>query len=99
MDAANKEFFRKLITAPGPSGFEQAPTKVWREAASELAESLDWDNLGNSYAFVNGTAGSDYAVVIEGHIDVTLFILHSLKEGCVTSGRRSRSCFECLHVQ
>lgn len=75
MDAGNKEFFRKLITAPGPSGFEQAPTRIWREAASEWAEKIDWDNLGNSYAFVNGTAGSDYAVVIEGHIDEIGFIV------------------------
>lgn len=80
MDAGNKEFFRKLIMAPGPSGYEQAPTKIWREAASEWADSVDWDNLGNSYAFVNGTANSDYAVVIEGHIDEIGFIVTHIDE-------------------
>ncbi len=80
MDAANKEFFRKLITTPGPSGFEQAPTKVWREAAGKWAASVDWDNLGNSYALVNGTSGSDYSVVIEGHIDEIGFIVTHIDE-------------------
>lgn len=75
MDAANKEFFRKLITAPGPSGFEQAPAKIWREEASKWAERMDWDNLGNSYAFVKGTSDSEFAVVIEGHIDEIGFII------------------------
>lgn len=80
MDAANKALFRSLITAPGPSGFEQAPTKIWREAASEWAESVDWDNLGNSYALVKGTSGSDYTVVIEGHIDEIGFIVTHIDE-------------------
>lgn len=80
MDAANKEFFRKLIMAPGPSGFEQAPTRIWRDEASKWAEKVDWDNLGNSYAFVSGTSGSDYAVVIEGHIDEIGFIITHIDE-------------------
>lgn len=80
MDSANKDFFRKLITAPGPSGFEQAPSKIWREAANGWADSLDWDNLGNTYAFVKGTAESDFAVVIEGHIDEIGFIVTHIDE-------------------
>lgn len=75
MTDANREFFRRLITAPGPSGFEQAPSKIWREAAKEWADELDWDNLGNSYALVKGTAETDYTVVIEGHIDEIGFIV------------------------
>lgn len=71
----DKAFLRSLITAPGPSGFEQAPSKVWREAAMQWADSMDWDNLGNSYALVMGTAGSDYTVVIEGHIDEIGFLV------------------------
>ena len=75
MDSSNKTFFRNLITAPGPSGFEQAPAKIWREAAAGWADSVDWDNLGNSYAYVKGTADSDFSVVIEGHIDEIGFIV------------------------
>lgn len=80
MDSANKKFFRNLITAPGPSGFEQAPSKIWREAATSWADGVDWDNLGNSYAYVNGTSGSEYAVVIEGHIDEIGFIITHIDE-------------------
>ena len=75
MDSSNKTFFRNLITAPGPSGFEQAPAKIWREEAGKWADSVDWDNLGNSYAYVKGTANSDFSVVIEGHIDEIGFIV------------------------
>jgi len=75
MDATNLEFFRALITTPGPSGFEQAPARVWRERAQAFADEVDWDNLGNSYARVNGAGGDDYTVVIEGHIDEIGFII------------------------
>ena len=75
MDQKNLEFFRALITTPGPSGFEQAPSRVWREQAQSFADSVDWDNLGNSYAHVKGTADTDYTVVIEGHIDEIGFII------------------------
>ncbi|HWV25346.1 MAG TPA: M20/M25/M40 family metallo-hydrolase [Thermomicrobiales bacterium] len=75
MDEQNKAFFRALITTPGPSGFEQAPARVWREQAETFADRVDRDNLGNSYAFVKGTAETDYTVVIEGHIDEIGFII------------------------
>lgn len=80
MDAANTSFFRKLITAPGPSGFEQAPAKIWREEAATWADAVKWDNLGNSYAFVKGSAESDYGIVIEGHIDEIGFIITHIDE-------------------
>ena len=80
MDNANKKFFRKLIMAPGPSGFEQAPAKIWREQAATWADSVDWDHLGNSYAHIKGTAETDFAVVIEGHIDEIGFIITHIDE-------------------
>jgi putative aminopeptidase FrvX len=77
MDSANLEFLRALITTPGPSGYEQAPARVWREKAETFADSVDWDNLGNSYAHVKGTAATDFTVVIEGHIDeIGLIVTH-----------------------
>lgn len=75
MEESNKAFFRALITTPGPSGFEMAPSKVWREQAQTFADSVDWDNLGNSYAYVKGTGETEYTVVIEGHIDEIGFIV------------------------
>ena len=75
MEDSNKHFLRALITTAGPSGYEQAPSKVWREEAKTFADEIDWDNLGNSYAHLKGTADTDYTVVIEGHIDEIGFII------------------------
>jgi endoglucanase len=75
MDDQNRAFLRALITTPGPSGYEQAPAKVWRDEAAAFADDVDRDNLGNSYARIKGTADTDYTVVIEGHVDEIGFIV------------------------
>jgi endoglucanase len=75
MDDQNRAFLRALITTPGPSGYEQAPAKVWRDEAAAFADDVDRDNLGNSYARIKGTADTDYTVVIEGHVDEIGFII------------------------
>ena len=50
------ETLRKLLTAPGPSGYEQAPAAVFRDAAAAFAE-ITYDSVGSSVARVRGTAG------------------------------------------
>ncbi|MCD6032556.1 MAG: hypothetical protein K0S78_4738, partial [Thermomicrobiales bacterium] len=32
------EFLRRLLDAPGPSGYERAPAQVWREEAASFAD-------------------------------------------------------------
>src|SRR6476646_9422111 len=61
------ELLRKLLTAPGPSGYETAPAAIWREAASAFAE-VSGDALGSSVARVPGTADGPSLAVL-GHID------------------------------
>jgi endoglucanase len=74
------ELLRRLLTAPGPSGYEAAATKVWREAASEFAE-VSGDTLGSSVARVPGTAGGPSLAVL-GHIDeIGLMITHADENG------------------
>ena len=73
MDEQRKAFFRSLITTPGPSGFEAGAATVWRAEAQTFADEVDWDNLGNSYAWLKSDV--DYTVVIEGHIDEIGFIV------------------------
>src|SRR5512132_2141948 len=46
-------FLKKLLDTPGPSGFEAAPAKVWREHAGQFAK-VSGDVAGNSLAEVNG---------------------------------------------
>jgi endoglucanase len=62
------ELLQALLTAPGPSGHEDAPTRIWREAASAFAE-VSADTLGTSFARLR--AGQDGAptLALVGHID------------------------------
>lgn len=74
------ELLRRLLTAPGPSGYETAATKVWREAASDFAE-VSGDTLGSSVARVPGTANGPSLAVL-GHIDeIGLMITHADENG------------------
>jgi len=69
------ELLRKLLTAPGPSGYETAAATVWREAAEGFAE-VTSDALGSSVARVAGTADGPLLVVL-GHIDeIGLMVTH-----------------------
>lgn len=69
-----------LITAPGPSGYEQAPAAVW-QAAAEAFASVEVDVLGSQVARVPGTAGGPLLAVV-GHIDeIGLIVTHVSDEG------------------
>jgi endoglucanase len=59
-------FLKRLLDTPGPSGYEAAAAKVWRDEARGFAE-VTGDVHGNSIAVVN-PAGSP-TVMLAGHID------------------------------
>ena len=59
-------FLKKLLDTPGPSGFESAPAKVWREEARKFA-TVKGDVAGNSIAEVNPTGSP--TIMLAGHID------------------------------
>jgi putative aminopeptidase FrvX len=76
------DLLRRLLTAPGPSGYETAASAVWREAASEFAE-VTSDALGSSVARVAGTAEAPLLLVL-GHIDeIGLMVTHVDEQGFV----------------
>ena len=76
------ELLRRLLTAPGPSGYETAAAKVWREAASSFAE-VSSDALGSSVARVAGTGGGQLLALL-GHIDeIGLLVTHVDENGFV----------------
>jgi endoglucanase len=60
------KFLHRLLDTPGPSGFEAAPAKVWREQASKFAQ-VRADVAGNSIADVNTKGGP--TIMLAGHID------------------------------
>jgi putative aminopeptidase FrvX len=68
----------KLVTAAGPSGYEQAPAAVFREAASAFAE-VSYDSVGSTVARVAGTGGGKSVAVI-GHIDEIGLIVHHIDD-------------------
>src|SRR3954471_5201388 len=74
------DLLRRLLTAPGPSGYETAASAVWREAASAFAD-VTSDAMGSSVARVAGTRGGPLLVVL-GHIDeIGVIVTHVDEHG------------------
>src|SRR3954451_13250787 len=72
------DVLRRLLTAPGPSGYEQRAATVFREAASGFAE-VTHDSVGSTVARVKGTADGALLAVI-GHIDEIGLIVHHIDD-------------------
>jgi len=78
MDEHNLSFLKRLLDAPGPSGYEQAPARVWRTEAETFADEVWGDVLGNSFARLKSDGAP--RVVIEGHIDEIGFLITHIDE-------------------
>lgn len=70
-------FLHRLLDTPGPSGFESAPSRIWREEARPFAE-VSADGTGNAYAVVNGVGTP--TIMLAGHIDEIGLIVTYLDE-------------------
>ena len=64
---ATPELLTALLTASGPSGHEEEPARIWREAASAFAE-VTSDTLGSTFARVRAGDGAPTLAIV-GHID------------------------------
>ena len=60
-------FLKRLLDTPGPSGYESAPARVWREEAKSFGADVSQDVAGNSMATIN-PQGSP-TIMLDGHID------------------------------
>lgn len=60
-------FLKRLLDAPGPSGFETLAGRSWRAEAERFAERVTVDVAGNCIAEVN--PGGSPTILIDGHID------------------------------
>jgi endoglucanase len=79
LDERPLAFLKRLLDAPGPSGFEQAPARLWREEAKAFA-TLDVDVGGNSIATVNPKGAP--RVMLAGHVDeIGVMVVHVDDEG------------------
>src|SRR5688572_8584057 len=63
---ASLAFLKRLLDTPGPSGFEAAPARVWREEARTFAD-VRADVTGNSLATANPEGAP--TIMLAGHID------------------------------
>src|SRR3954464_6255721 len=72
------DVLRRLLAAPGPSGYEQPAAAVFREAAGAFAE-VTHDTVGSTVARVAGTAGGP-SLAIVGHIDEIGLIVHHIDD-------------------
>src|SRR4051812_50075253 len=67
LSSAAIAFLKRLLDAPGPSGFETLAGRSWRSEAQTFAEKVRVDVAGNCLAEIN-PAGSP-TILIDGHID------------------------------
>ena len=78
-------FLQSLLDAPGPSGFEVRPARVWRAEAETFADSVATDVSGNSLAVVNHDGRP--RVMMAGHIDeIGLQVTHIDDDGFLYLG-------------
>jgi putative aminopeptidase FrvX len=72
------DVLRRLLTAAGPSGYEQAPAAVFRDACADFAE-VNHDTVGSTVARVSGTGGGPVLAIV-GHIDEIGLIVHHIDD-------------------
>jgi len=73
------QFFKELVEAPSPSGFEQPAQRVIRRALEGVADELRTDVLGNVIATVNGPPGAP-RLMLAGHCDEIGFMIKYIDE-------------------
>ncbi len=73
-------FLKRLLDAPGPSGYESLPAKVWRGEAKSFAAKVDTDVAGNVFATLN--PGGKPRVMLTGHLDeIGVMVTHVDDDG------------------
>jgi len=75
-------FLKRLLDAPGPSGFETLAGRAWRSEAETFADRVTVDVAGNCIAEVN--AKGSPTILIDGHIDeIGVIVQHIDDDGFV----------------
>ena len=83
MRKASRAFLGKLLSAPGPSGYEDPVRKVWIAEVEKHADSVSVDVHGNAIAVTN--AEGQPRVMLAGHMDELGFqVVHIDDEGFIS---------------
>ena len=79
-DPASREFFKKILEAPSPSGYERPVQEIVREYVAPLADQVKTDVHGNVIAVKNPEA--PLRVMLAAHCDqIGLIVQHFDAEG------------------
>ncbi len=82
MQIKDFHYLKKLLEAPGPSGFEQEVQKVFRSFASDFCDDVRTDVHGNVIAYKKGSL--DKKIMLTAHIDEIGFMVRHIDDhGCV----------------
>jgi len=80
---AAPELLTALLNAPGPSGHEEEPARIWRDAASQFAD-VTSDTMGTSFARVCAVEGAP-TLALMGHIDEIGLAVTNIEESGLLS--------------
>jgi putative aminopeptidase FrvX len=80
MDERALAFLKRLLDAPGPSGYETRPAAAWKAEAEGFGASVTVDVQGNTFATING--GGTPRVMLTGHLDeIGVMVTHIDDDG------------------
>jgi endoglucanase len=79
MNEQDFDFFRELVEAPSPSGYEQPAQRVIRAALDGVVDALRTDVMGNVIARVAGPEGAP-RLMLAGHCDEVGFMVRYVDE-------------------
>ncbi len=81
IDDRSLKFFKRLLDAPGPSGFELRPAQLWRDEAATFAKA-EVDVAGNCFATLK--PGGKPRVMLTGHLDeIGVMVVHIDDDGFI----------------
>ncbi|MDT8441134.1 MAG: M42 family metallopeptidase [Desulfuromonadales bacterium] len=79
MNEQDFAFFKELVEAPSPSGFEQPAQRVIRRALDGVADELRSDVMGNLIARLAGPSGAP-RLMLAGHCDEIGFMVQYIDD-------------------
>lgn len=74
----DKKFFKDLVLAPSPSGFEQPAQEVFRNYLKDIADEVKTDVHGNVIALKKGSG--KLRIMIVGHADEIGLMIHYIDD-------------------
>ncbi len=74
MNKQDFKFFKELVEAPSPSGFEQPAQRVIRKALADVVDDVRTDVMGNVVAHIQGPEGAP-RLMLAGHCDEIGFMI------------------------